>query len=74
MKGTTWVVRHTKRVKVIAEPLGDLLANKVVVASTHGKLKLGLGKVSICLCNLTVGEARIPNKIILGQVQQPIGP
>ena len=67
VKGTSRVVRHTKGVNVIDEPLREFLAN-MVVAST-GELKLGLGMAGICLHNLTVGEVRIPTKSTLGHVQ-----
>ena len=49
VKGATRVVGHTKRVKVLTEFLEELLANRVVTASTYGELKLGSGRVSICL-------------------------
>ena len=69
VKGATRVIVHTKRVKVIAEPLGELIANGVVMPSTYGELKPELGRVGICLPNHTVREIRIPTKSILGQVQ-----
>ena len=56
VKGATRVVRHTKRVKVIAEPLGELLANRVVSARTYGELKLGSGRVNICLQSYSGGS------------------
>ena len=52
----TWNTKGTTRVgKVIDEPFGELLANRVVVANTYGEMKLGLGRVSICLHYLTAG-------------------
>ena len=36
------MVGHTKRVNVIVEPLGELLADRMVTASTYQELKPGL--------------------------------
>ena len=61
VKGIVNLMMHSKYVNIIVEPIMGC-SNHIAMARSYGVLRLGRGKISVCLQNHSMKQITIPEK------------